>query len=592
MSALSDSIKAIQEGSKEDRFTYLTILQYHVTSPEVLPTLNEVLQDPELTQEIGWDLVQMLLNIEGSETCLETVARLGNPREVVIKVMEALEGLAVAWNDEVIVDIDEPGVAPGSKIPGKFITLLGMLAILHRRIKTKYPSRFLGPSLVKVFEAYQPTPEMTASVINLVYSLSGRKRPPLPTRTSSINVLNPDQDGDTSKNAPDPEAEQEDPKEEAMQRKLLQSFGTCILQRYVNAHDMLWSPRLLEVYNPKKVVPNKKTTTEEFRENEELQKRDAVIGQLVALLRDLGLDRCPGQFVKSIYEGPANIDPLAAFDDFASVDDIHLSPGGAVCLIAYWLFSTDVFGADNPRPELHIFPDHASILGRFLGRDAQTEISASPGIADALLAIGLGLEHRNLLKTTEEPNLMAYHHNLTLISVFHPDIRVRNAATSFAGSLLHSEPNDHTRLEILEDLLENCMFASLKACAITWLKGELISAKQRNLSNQFSSPDVIERLQYFLFPDMLSLNGSSTEALLDFWAQNHHFLLQVANFAYLLFTGFKELVPAGMGAAVGQRFVEPLAAAADNLQKAEGLDGGDQMQLSILADRLRSLGLQ
>lgn len=281
MPELSESIKAIQEAAKEDRFTYLTILQYHVTSPEILPTLNEVLQDADLTQEIGWDLVQMLLNLEGSETCLETVARLGNPREVVIKVMEALEGLAVAWNDEVIVDVDDPGVIPDSKIPGKFITLLGMLAILHRRIETKYPSRFLGPSLVKVFEAYQPTPEMTASVINLVYSLSGRKRPPLPNRTSSISVANPDQDGDASKNAPDPEAEQEDPKEDAMQRKLLQAFVTCILQRYVNAHDMLWSPRLLEVYNPQRNIPGKKTTTEAFRENEELQRRDAVVGQLV-----------------------------------------------------------------------------------------------------------------------------------------------------------------------------------------------------------------------------------------------------------------------------------------------------------------------
>ncbi|KAI0841483.1 DUF1760-domain-containing protein [Hypoxylon sp. FL0890] len=592
MPELSESIKAIQEAAKEDRFTYLTVLQYHVTSPEILPALNEVLQDADLTQEIGWDLVQMLLNIEGSETCLETVARLGNPREVVIKIMEALEGLTVAWNDEVVVDADDPGVIPESKIPGKFITLLGMLAILHQRIKTKYPSRFLGPSLVKVFEAYQPTPEMTASVINLVYSLSGRKRPPLPNRKSSINVLNPDQDGDASKNAPDPEAEQEDPKEEAMQRKLLQSFVTCILQRYVNAHDMLWSPRLLEVYNPEKTVPGKKTTTEAFRENEELQNRDAVVGQLVALLSDLGLNKCPAQFVKGVFEGPVHTDPLAAFDDFSSADDIHLSPGGVVCLIAYWIFSKDVFGSDSPQPEMRIFPDHAAMLGRFLGREVQSEILSSPGIADALLAIGLGLEHRNLIKAEEDENLMAYHHNLTLISVFHPDIQVRDAATRFAGSLLHSEPDDHIRLEILEDLLENCMFASLKACAVTWLKEELIAAKQRNLNNQFSSPDVIERLQYCLFPDMLSLNESSTEGLVEFWAQNHLFLLQVANFAYFLFTGLKDLVPAGMGAAVGQRFVEPLIAAAERLQKVEGSDGEDRMQLSILTDRLRSLGLQ
>ncbi|OTB08544.1 hypothetical protein M426DRAFT_185903 [Hypoxylon sp. CI-4A] len=592
MPELSESIKAIQEASKEDRFTYLTILQYHVTSPEILPALNDILQDAELTREIGWDLVQMLLDIQGSETCLETVARLGNPREVVIKVMEALEGLAIAWNDEVVVDSHEPGVVPDSKIPGKFITLLGMLAILHSRIKTKYPSRFLGPSLIKVFEAYQPTPEMTASVINLVYSLSGRKRPPLPSRKSSINVANPDQDGDASKNAPDPEAEQEDPKEDAMQEKLLQAFVTCILQRYVNAEDMLWSPRLLETYNPQKSVPGRKTTTEAFREDEKLQKRDGVVGHLVALLRDLGLNKCSEQFVESIFESSVHTDPLAGFDDFSSADDIHLSPGGVVCLIAYWIFSKDVFGSDSPRPEMFIFPNHASILDQFLGSEMQSEILSSPGIADALLAIGLGLEHRNLIQAEGEANLMAYHHNLTLISVFHPDIKVRNAATTYAGSLLHFEPDDQTRLEILEDLLENCMFASLKASAITWLKEELIAAKEKNLSNQFSSPDVIERLQYSLFPDMLSLNESSTESLVEFWAQNNLFLLQVANFAYYLFSGSKDLVPAGMGAAVGQRFVEPLLAAIDKLQKADGASGEDLMPLNILTDRLHSLGLQ
>ncbi|KAI0181130.1 DUF1760-domain-containing protein [Hypoxylon sp. FL1284] len=608
MPELSESIQAIREGAKEDRFTYLTILQYHVTSPEVLPTLNEVLdQDAELTQEIGWDLVQMLLGLEGAEICLETVARLGNPREVVIKVMEALEGLAVAWHDEVVVDVDEPGVIPDSKIPAKFITLLGMLAILHRRIKTKYPSRFLGSSLVKVFEAYQPTPEMTASVINLVYSLSGRKRPPLPTRKSSVNVANPDQDGDASKNAPDPEAEQEDPTEEAMMRKLLQSFVTCILQRYVNAHDMLWSPRLFEVYNPKKVVPGKTSTTEAFRQTEELQKRDGVVGQLVALLRDLSLDKCPKGFVRTIFEGPLQTDPLAAFDDFSSVDDIHFSPGGAVCLIAYWIFSKDVFGSDSPQPEMHIFPDHALILGRFLGKEIQTEISSSPGIADALLAIGLGLEHRGLVRGEEDANLMAYHHNLTLISVFHPDIQVRNAATSLAGSLLHADPDEQGRLEILEDLLENCMFASLKACAVTWLKEEMLAARQAEPSSSgspplFASPDVVERLQYTLFPDMQSLGEDGGDALATFWAQNRLFLLQVANFAYVLFTGFPELVPEGTAAAVGQRFVEPLVAAAERLQGelekqepdagAHDHDVDDRAQLGILVDRLHSLGLQ
>jgi hypothetical protein len=278
----SESINAIREGAKEEPFTYLTILQYHVTSPDLLPTLNEVLEsNAKLTQEIGWDLVQLLLPIEGSETCLETVARQGNPREVIIKVMEALEGLTDVSVDGPLIQADEDATELPEKVPSKFVILLGMLAILHRRIKTKYPSRFLASSLVKVYEAYQPTPEMTASTINLVRSLSGRKRPPLPTRKSSINVANPDQDGDASKNAPDPEAEQEDPTEELLQTKLLQSFVTCVLQRYVNENYMQWSARLLEQYHPERKIPRIKTVIQSYSKEESLQQRDAVVGQLV-----------------------------------------------------------------------------------------------------------------------------------------------------------------------------------------------------------------------------------------------------------------------------------------------------------------------
>ncbi|KAK8139332.1 hypothetical protein PG984_002712 [Apiospora sp. TS-2023a] len=600
MPELSEAITAIREGAKEkDRFTYLTILQYNVTSPEVLPTVNEVLEkDPQLTQEIGWDLVQILLRIPRAETCLETVARLGNPREVMIKVMEALEQLSEESGDENAL-LDQAGeseeaaaaAAAPKDVAARFITLLGMLAILHRRIKTKYPSRFLGSSLVKVYEAYQPTPEMTASVINLVRSLSGRKRPPLPSRKSSINVADPDQDGDASKNAPDPEAEQEDPTEEMMQSKLLQAFVTCILQRYINANEMQWSARLLEKYYPEKNLPGRKTLTQKYTEDDTLQQRDAVVGQFVSILRDLGLDDCSPSFVKSIYEKAT--DPLANFENFDSEDEIKLSPGGAVSLIAYWIFSAEVFEANHPKPEMHIFPEHKTLLGRFLGSDAQSEIVGNPGIADALLTVGLGLNHMKLVSATQETEFMAYHHSLTLISVFHPDLQVRNAATTYAGLVLHSDPDDHNRLDILEDLLENCMFATLKAVAVTWLKEELLAANKEGApSSCFKGTEVLDHVQYFIFPNMQELKEMDQQGLADYWEQNNIFLAQVANFGYFLFSsGLKSVVPSGMAAAVAERFVDPLVNGAEKLRAADGLGEGEKMELAILVDRLRIIPL-
>ncbi|KAI1167414.1 YAP-binding/ALF4/Glomulin [Nemania serpens] len=595
MPELSESVTAIREGAREDSFTYLTILQYHANTPGILPALNEVLQDADLTREIGWDLVQTLIPIDGCEDCLETVARLGNPREVIIKVMETLGVLARLLEeaqDEVVEEGSDSAAPKPSDIPDRLIVLIGMLAILQRRIKTKHPSRFLGPSLISVLEAYQPTPEMTTAVINLVRSLSGRIRPPLPTRTSSIDVANPDEHGDFSKNAPDPEAESEDPEEEILNRRLLQSFATCILQRYVNEHEMQWSPRLLEVYQPEKIIPGKVTTTQAFREDEILQKRDAVVGQLVALLRDLGMNDCSAAFVQGVVSQPSNADPLASLETFLSVDDIHLSQGGAACLIAYWIFSTDAFNADNPSPEMQLFPEHLNMIRLFLGANPKTEISRNPGIADALLAIGLGLHRRGLIAaTTEHSNYMVYHHCLTLIAVFHPNIQVRNAATRFAGTLLHSDPDDESRRDILEDLLQNCSFPALNACAIKWLQEEIMAAQKGNASNVFSTSEIIERLQYDLFPDAQAAAMMDNDTFLEFWRENQAFFLQAANFAYFLFNGRKDLVPTGMGASVEQRFAEPLTAAATKLGGDKGLDAYDRMQLDVFIDRLGSLDI-
>lgn len=310
----SNAIKAITESRPPaaDRFTYLTIIEKFM-SPDILPTLNDILQDAQLTQEIGWDLVDMLVPVQGCEPCLETVARLGNPRETIIKVLEVMEGLQDAAaaaaaaaadgdgdgengfskdNDDDNSNNNNDGTDPKDtktpkEVTRRFIILLGMLAILHKRIKTKYPSRFLATSLLTVYRAYQPNQEMTASVINLVHSLAGLSghsaRPPLPTRKSSIEVANPDQHGDSSKNAPDPEAEhEEDPsEEEEIQRRLLLSFTSCVLESYVNANDMQWSRRLLEFYNPEKIVPGRKMATLAFREDPELSHRDDVVGRLV-----------------------------------------------------------------------------------------------------------------------------------------------------------------------------------------------------------------------------------------------------------------------------------------------------------------------
>lgn len=275
----TDSIKAITESlpPASDYLTYLTILESHL-SPEILPNLNDILQDAELTQNIGWDLIHLLLPLPGGEQCLTTIARLGNPREVVLKVTEALQGLNLDSAEESAND-DATKREPTDV--ERFRILINLLSILHPRIKTKYPSRFLSTSLMAILSAFRPTDQATSAVISFVHTISGKKRPPLPGRKSSLKIPTASSNGEQSDlSAPDPEAQEEDPQEAAIQQKLLQSFVTHVLEDYVNHNSLEWAARLQESFEPGKVVAGR-GLSEAFREDEVLATRDTIAGQLV-----------------------------------------------------------------------------------------------------------------------------------------------------------------------------------------------------------------------------------------------------------------------------------------------------------------------
>lgn len=282
------AIKAITENLPPvtDHLTYLTILEAEVC-PEVLPTLNDILQDGELTQNIGWDLVHLLLPVAGAEDCLTTIARLGNPREVVLKVSEAFQ---ILDQDSQEAEFDsaeakDTDVGAGPSPVDKFCLLVKMLAILLPRIKTKYPSRFLSTSLMAVLSTFRASNEATLAIISFVHTISGKKRPSLPGRKSSLNIqLPPAVD---AKSAPDPEAQDEEPAEAAIQAKLLQSFVTHVLEEYINANTLEWAGRLQEFFDPKKVVTGRATLGETFKTDPVLVTREAIAGQLVVCVHIL-----------------------------------------------------------------------------------------------------------------------------------------------------------------------------------------------------------------------------------------------------------------------------------------------------------------
>ena len=306
-----------------DYLSYLTILEYNLT-PQQLPTLHNLLQDTTLTANIGWDLVHLLLPLlPASQQCLQDVARLGNPREVVLKVTELLEGLGEEEeesddNQEETEDIEEAepkepeprndvthglqkqdGKNVESTIPAeplkppskdaKFTALIDMLSILHPRIKTKHPSRFLSTSLQAVLPPYAQvarTTEATDAVLGFIKALSGTKRPKLPPRKSSAML--PTQA--TPLSAPDPEGQDEvvGVVEKTLQSRLLESFLTYVAEAYMNstAQDedvpgLAWSSRYQEELHPEKIIPGRQTYGSLFREEEHLHERDAITGHIL-----------------------------------------------------------------------------------------------------------------------------------------------------------------------------------------------------------------------------------------------------------------------------------------------------------------------
>ena len=304
-----------------DYLTYLTILEYNLNADQ-LPTLHTILQDTTLTANIGWDLVHLLLPLlPASQQCLLDVARLGNPREVVLKATEILEGLKVdnagKFPEIIEEDVDELGnlslaknevmklsreevVSPllettppkrSAKRSNKpqFIMLLEMLSILHPRIKTKYPSRFLSTSLREILSVYLTLAadiEATDAVLNFVKAISRSERPKLPPRKSTTVVPV----HETAQIAPDPEGQDDAlaPEESVLHNRLLQSFLTYVIDDFVSSvpsiediAGLAWSCRLQEKLYPDKVIQSRLTYEEIFADKEELHERDVIIGRIV-----------------------------------------------------------------------------------------------------------------------------------------------------------------------------------------------------------------------------------------------------------------------------------------------------------------------
>ena len=581
-----------------DYISYLTIVE-HYLNEGTLPILHKVLQDEKLTTNIGWDLVHLLVPLLPQSTqCLQDIARLGNPREVILKVTESLRLIDYEALDEP-EDDDDDAAAGASSYPHKtaptaegkdevgssqaaelppplplpvdqFTALLSMLATLHQRIKTKYPSRFLSTTLQAILASFSGAvshrEEMVLAIVQTIKTITGIKRPALPSRKSSGLLRSMSITDDPRLVAPsegaDPEAsfvQDTSAEETSMQNRLYQSFITHVFEEYLlslppadEVPGLAWSSRLLEKLNPDRIIPNKASITERFATEQRLARRVDAVGQLVSLAEDLFIrDADLIAAALTVESVPSN---LGTEDEPpASAADIPLSRIGSLLLHTARQSSVYLHGSrpkETPEP-FAIFPDHHEILKHCLSSPASGTgtLGTEPyALIDGALALGMiCLEQDSIGEPQSDEDFNTYLQLISLLSSNCPSPNLRGHAHYLTSTVLRSHPDDNVRLSFIRDTLEHCPFENLKVSAVGWIKGETIEANpptpipghstepSSTPKSTFATPLALDSLAPFLFPALSAdILTPPIEESYETFTANLSFYLSSLNLLYLL----------------------------------------------------------
>ncbi|KAJ5686676.1 hypothetical protein N7536_009295 [Penicillium majusculum] len=501
-----------------DYLTYLTLLEYQLT-PERLPLLHTLLQDEKLTTNIGWDLVKLLLPmLPASTECLQDVARLGNPREVILRVSESLMQLQP---DE---DEDE---RPDQGLPLhvlQFNCLLGMLSVLHTRIQTKAPSRFIATSLQAALEAYTTmvTNETTLAFLEFFREVSPSKRPaPPPRAASESSVLRV-----AAASAPDPEAEVSSPSPSAdnetlLVRKFIQ-FGLLeLLKSYLLSFSspmdpgMSWTIRMQEHLHPDLRLPVAQSQTEAYGSTKELKERDMIMGKLMALSRDVGIDN--EELLSIISGSPTDQTAQLDFDDPpTNPNQIPLERHGSLLLLAARAAGTTLFGSGQPPRRVSVFPELARIFNNFVGGQTSLDEVAF-GQPHALLDSLLALTVYSLQRPIEAPSSDTEFKDFVVILTACTARQSHGIVRQIPAAIVQSHPSPETRFKLIHKILEDDHLASARDSAIAWLKEELLPSPTQSSENIFQDPLYFWALFPALFKPVTA--ASSASDLVASWSR-------------------------------------------------------------------------
>lgn len=259
-----------------------------------------------------------------------------------------------------------------------------------------------------------------------------------------------------------------------------------------------------------------------------------------------------------------------------SPEDIPLSQLGSLYLLTCFVFSSEYFGNAVPVTPLSIFPDHQNLVHCLLGGRAVNLGHAEPATVDALIFLGIWMEHHNKFVAGPLPLADFFHHlqALEMMAITSPSPEIRYHAQLLSSSILHAHPEDSARLSHILDTLEHCPEQRIRALAVGWLKEEMIVAYQRKLNNVFSKEDALHAVKEHLFPDLMDLSKGPMNDILADYHRSFTFYIALVNFLiFLCGEAFVPMCPSGMKQAVDRYFTLPLSLIRQRLYEAISPEG-------------------
>ncbi|RMD43827.1 hypothetical protein DV735_g1355, partial [Chaetothyriales sp. CBS 134920] len=556
-----------------DYLTYLTLLEYQL-EPSNLSTLNRLLRedDGDLVEEIGWDLLRLVLPMlhevrQEASNCVQIIANRAFAGEA---PPVHLGRLALEEAERDSDEVDSNTAAQKSLV---FQELLGALSVVHRRIKTKYPSRFLATSLPAALGAYRKLPitvETTTAFLNCLEQLSTPHRPPLPPRESSAEEADAKRP-QSPVPLPDPEAASEahtgsnvaSENEKAIIERLLQAVLVEIIDEYLSSlqydedPSMRWTSRLREKLEPGRSVPGKETEQERWQKDNGLRARDSLIDEFTKLSSRLGLN--PAKQLR-VVTGQDEAPPEASdgseeeFEYPTSPSQVPFAIPGLIQLAAASAFAS---GEALEAKEVD-----ASLLFKSSQPLSEDVVIPLPSLQDALCSILYQQPKLAPLDASSDLDFGALIATLTQAFTTGQDAQTRDDTHHIATKLVHQRQSASDRIEIIKQTIQ-CTAAepvnglpialcppylqgTLQAVGVDWLKDEILlrldhTTPEPNDLAPGLDPSVLEQdpeLASLIAPDIPALEaGSPVEA-----ATATHILLSlpyyisVLNLACILFS--------------------------------------------------------